>query len=86
MSKNYAQKYLKFITKVSSDNHKSEPWKNILHISVGMNVPSLKRKNRGLINADASSKIKEICSFPKTSANVPELRAMTCQLLQTSLS
>lgn len=71
MSKNYAHKYL--ITKVSSDNHKSEPWKNILHISVRMNVLSLKRKKRGFINADASNKIKEICSFPKTSANVPEL-------------
>ena len=73
MSKNYAHKYLKFITKVSSDNHKSEPWKNILHIKCGNESSVFKKKKRGFINADASNKIKEICSFPKTSANVPEL-------------
>ena len=73
MSKNYAQKYLKFITKVSSDNHKSEPWKKYFAYKCGNERSFFKKKKRGLINADASNKIKEIFSFPKTSANVPEL-------------
>ena len=65
MSKNYAQKYLEFITKVSSDNHKSEPWQNILHISVGMNVPSLKRKKEGLSMLMPVIRLRKYVHFPR---------------------